>query len=171
MRGHLKPDASLYVVALGSNVRHARHGLPPSVLRAALIAMAGKGIEVVSASPVLSSAPLGPSIRRYANAAALVRASMPPPTLLKALQAIERDFGRRRRGRRWRERVLDLDIVLWGGGTWCARDLSIPHPQFARRMFVLAPLRAIAPSWRDPSTGLTIAQLCARLTRREGAPR
>ncbi|MDE2562117.1 MAG: 2-amino-4-hydroxy-6-hydroxymethyldihydropteridine diphosphokinase [Sphingomonadales bacterium] len=164
-------NQGLYLVALGSNMRHPRHGLPRKVLRIALAAMEDAGIAVLAASPAIESLPLGPSLRRYANAAALVRTGMDPPALLAALQRIERAFGRKHRGMRWRARVLDLDIVLWSGGAWRSDRLTIPHPEFRNRAFVLTPANAVAPGWRDPATGRTIAQLSARLTRRRPAPR
>jgi 2-amino-4-hydroxy-6-hydroxymethyldihydropteridine diphosphokinase len=61
--------------------------------------------------------------------------------------------------------VLDLDIVLWSGGSYAAPDLIVPHPLFRVRDFVLAPAAQIAASWRDPVTGLTVRQLHARLVR------
>ncbi|WP_343520716.1 2-amino-4-hydroxy-6-hydroxymethyldihydropteridine diphosphokinase [Sphingomonas sp.] len=149
--------ASLYVVALGSN-RRGRHGAPEAELRAALAAIDG----VVRASPIIATAPLGPSRRRFANAAALIASDEAPPALLARLKRIERDFGRRR-GRRWDMRVIDLDIILWSGGAWASGDLVIPHPQFRRRGFVLQPLNAIVPDWRDPLTGRTMRQLAMLL--------
>lgn len=150
-----------YLIALGSNVRHHRHGLPPAVLRAALAELAAGGIAVERASHVVSTAPLGPSPRRYANAAALVATDLDPAALLRRLKAIERRFGRRG-GRRWASRVLDLDIVLWSGGAWSSPDLTVPHIAFRERGFVLDPAAAIAPAWRDPVSGLTLRQLAAR---------
>ena len=157
-----------YLIALGSNVRHPRCGAPPQVLRAALKALdSAKGIRLKAASKIVASAPLGPadatSRRRYANAAAIVRSKLDPPTLLARLHKVEQDFGRRRRGRRWGARTLDLDIVLWSGGAWASPGLTIPHPAFRTRDFVLAPALAIARAWRDPLTGLTVAHLAARL--------
>jgi 2-amino-4-hydroxy-6-hydroxymethyldihydropteridine diphosphokinase len=61
--------------------------------------------------------------------------------------------------------VLDLDLVLWSGGAWASDRLVLPHPEFRRRTFVLAPAATIAPAWRDPLTGLTVRQLGARLNR------
>ncbi|MCW4462609.1 2-amino-4-hydroxy-6-hydroxymethyldihydropteridine diphosphokinase [Sphingomonas sp. BT-65] len=148
--------AQLYVVALGSN-RRGRHGAPEAELRAALAAIGG----VVKASPIIATAPLGPARRRFANAAALVESAESPPALLARLKRIERDFGRRR-GRRWDMRVIDLDIILWSGGAWASPGLVIPHPQFRRRGFVLQPLNAIVPDWRDPLSGRTVRQLAAR---------
>jgi len=128
------------------------------------------GLAVEAASPIVDSAPLGPSRRRYANAAVLAASDLPPEACLDRLHEIERAFGRTRTGERWRARVLDLDLILWSGGAWSSERLTIPHPEFRRRDFVLAPAAAIAPAWRDPLFGQTVAQLLARLTRARGLP-
>ena len=155
-----------YLIALGSNVRHPRHGAPPQVLRAALSALAAeKGIRLKATSRILASAPLGTSRRRYANAVAIIRSKLDPPALLARLHALEARFARRRRGRRWGSRTLDLDIVLWSRGRWASPGLTIPHPAYRERAFVLTPALAIARDWRDPLTRLTIAHLAARLRR------
>jgi 2-amino-4-hydroxy-6-hydroxymethyldihydropteridine diphosphokinase len=148
---------SSYVIALGSN-RRGRHGTPADEVRAALAAIGG----VVMTSPLVTTAPLGPARRRFVNAAALIESDDSPPELLARLKAIEAAFGRRR-GQRWTDRVIDLDIVLWSNGAWASDGLTVPHPQFRRRDFVLRPLVAIVPDWRDPVTALTIRQLAARL--------
>ncbi|WP_234026451.1 2-amino-4-hydroxy-6-hydroxymethyldihydropteridine diphosphokinase [Qipengyuania thermophila] len=121
--------------------------------------------EVEAVAPVLRSAPLGPSRRRYANGALVLASALEPLALLAALKELERRLGRRPGGQRWSARVLDCDIVLWSGGGWRSRDLTIPHSAFRARCFVLRPLAAVAPLWRDPATGLTPRHLLARLTR------
>ncbi|MEN9926593.1 MAG: 2-amino-4-hydroxy-6-hydroxymethyldihydropteridine diphosphokinase [Pseudomonadota bacterium] len=153
-----------YLIALGSNKRHHRHGAPAGVLAAALDALAAQGITVLAVAPVLQSAPLGPSRRRYANGAALIESDLGPEELLALLKSTERQFGRRSGGQRWASRVLDLDIVLWSGGAWSSPDLTVPHKSFRQRDFVLRPARALAPLWRDPITGLSLNHLHARLT-------
>ncbi len=160
----------LYLIALGSNRRHHAHGAPENILRAALGLLGKKRIAVKAASKIIASAPLGPSRRRYANAAALVSFAGEPPQLLERLKRIERRFGRPQGGQRWGARVLDLDIVLWQGGAWASPGLTVPHIAFRERQFVLGPARTIAPRWRDPLTGLTIAQLHVRLTRPRSLP-
>ena len=154
-----------YLIALGSSQRHHRFGPPKRVLAAALTALDKAGIKLKCVGPVISSAPLGPSLRHYANSAAVVKSKLEPEDLLFELQAIERAFGRKRRGQRWGSRVLDLDIVLWSGGAWSSPGLTVPHPRFRERPFVLDPAAAIAPCWRDPLSGLSLRQLAVRLRR------
>lgn len=154
---------SSYVIALGSN-RRGRHGAPADEVRAALAALTTIGGDVVMTSPLITTSPLGPARRRFVNAAALVESEDSPPELLVRLKAIEAAFGRRR-GQRWTDRVIDLDIVLWSGGAWASDGLTVPHPEFRRRDFVLRPLVTIVPEWRDPVTGLSVRQLTARRRR------
>lgn len=155
-----------YLIALGSNRRHHRLGSPRQVLDAALLALESDGIDVLAIAPVIETPPIGPSRRRYANGAAIIATPLLPDALLALLKRIEARFGRRR-GRRWSARTLDLDIILWSGGSWYspAPPLIVPHPAYRTRDFVLRPAATIAPNWRDPLTGLSVAQLCHRAAR------
>ncbi|MBX7500707.1 2-amino-4-hydroxy-6-hydroxymethyldihydropteridine diphosphokinase [Qipengyuania sp. YG27] len=155
-----------YLIALGSNRRLPGVGNPRAVLDAAVAALAEEGWQVEAVSRWIDSRPLGPSLRRYANGAALIAGDLDPPETLESLKAIEQAFGRERRGQRWRSRTLDLDIVLWSGGAWHSPELAIPHPAFRERDFVLRPAAQIAPHWHDPVTRLTVRQLWRRAERR-----
>ena len=146
-----------YAIAIGSN-RPGRHGRPEAEARAGIAALG----DVLAASRIVATPPLGPSSRRYANAVAILRSAESPLALLARLKKIERSFGRRP-GRRWGARVIDLDIILWSGGVHVDAALTIPHPAFRSRRFVLDPLGTLVPRWRDPVTGLTIRQLAARV--------
>lgn len=154
-----------YIIALGSNRRHPRHGAPTRVVAAAMAAL-----NPVARSRIISSRPIGPSQRAYANAAVLIECDLTPPALLEHLKAIERDFGRRTCGQRWSARVLDLDIILWSGGIWADKTLTIPHPAYRVRSFVLGPLCDVAPQWRDPLTRFSALQLKACLDRKRPRP-
>lgn len=154
-----------YVVALGSNQRHHRFGAPEKALGAALDRLRTEGLEIIAASRAIRSMPIGPSRRRYANAAVLISCDFRPDDLLEKLKDVEREFGRKSRGERWRARVLDLDIILWSGGLWKSPGLAVPHAAFRDRAFVLSPVTAIAPRWRDPLSGLSMRHLLARLHR------
>jgi 2-amino-4-hydroxy-6-hydroxymethyldihydropteridine diphosphokinase len=150
-----------YIIALGSNRRHARHGAPAHILAAAMAVL-----DPVARSRIVTSRPIGPSQRTYANAAILIESDLTPPALLQKLKGIERYFGRRTSGQRWGARVLDLDIILWSGGVWADQTLTIPHPAYRQRRFVLGPLCEIAPWWRDPLTYFYPPQQKARLDRK-----
>ena len=146
-----------YAIALGSN-RRSRHGSPVETLRAALAELRPIAVSSIRATPAL-----GPAGRSFANAVAIVESDLLPDNLLAELKALERGFGRRP-GKRWGPRVLDLDIILWSEGAWGGPGPIVPHPEFRRRDFVLAPLAELAPDWRDPATGATVRHLLARLT-------
>lgn len=156
--------AAIYAIGIGSN-RRGRHGAPALEVRAAIDALG----NVIATSPIITTPPLGPSIRRFANAAVLIASTESPPALLARLKRIEAAFGRRR-GRRWGARVIDLDILLWSGGTWTDPRLTIPHRDLRRRGFVLHPLAAIAADWRDPVSGRTVRQLAHAVDRPRPRP-
>ncbi|MEO6359048.1 MAG: 2-amino-4-hydroxy-6-hydroxymethyldihydropteridine diphosphokinase [Sphingomicrobium sp.] len=153
----------LYAIAIGSNRPHGRHGSPVGVVRAA-IARLEHDFDLFTASPIVINPARGLAGRDFANAVALVESDAEPPALLRHLKAIERNFGRRG-GRRWGSRVLDLDIIVWSGGHFRSRRLTIPHRQLHRRDFVLDPLAAIAPTWRIDGA-LNARHLASRLGKR-----
>lgn len=126
--------------------------------------------RIIATAPTLTTAPIGPSLREYANGAVLMETDFSPIALLESLKTIERQLGRRRY-RRWGARSIDIDIILWSGGRWSTKSLVIPHPAFRTRDFVLSPLCAIAPEWRDPISGLSVRHLRARLRKATPLPR
>lgn len=153
----------LYAIALGSNRRHVRYGRPADVVSAA-IARLDAGFDLFDSSPIILNKAVGGAGRDFANAVALVESPLRPKAMLAELKKLERDFGRRP-GKRWGERVLDLDLAVWSGGPFHSRGLTIPHSRLTEREFVLGPLAAIAPQWRI-FHGLTAPQLLSRLGKR-----
>ena len=161
------PQAThLYAIAIGSNRRHVRPGRPASVGEAA-IARLDADFTLFDASPVILNKAIGGAGRDFANSVALVESPLAPQAMLGALKSLEREFGRRR-GKRWGERVLDLDLVAWNGRPHITRKLTIPHPRLASRDFVLGPLAAIAPDWRVDGN-LSVRHLLSRLGKRRRA--
>lgn len=156
-----------YLIATGSNMRRPGVGGPRRVLERVPALLQEQGAIIVAQSSIIASAPLGPSLRTYANGAIVMDSDLTPLPVLAMLQGIESSVGRNRRGSRWRARPLDLDIILWNGGIWRSPDLTIPHPLFRERPFVLSPAAEIAPTWHDPITGRTLRQLAAILRKRE----
>ncbi len=156
----------LYAIAIGSNRRHVRYGRPAGVVEAA-IARLDAEFALFDSSPIILNRAVGGAGRDFANAVALVESDLPPPSMLKALKRMEHRFGRRP-GRRWGERVLDLDLIAWDGRRFASRRLTIPHPRLKQRDFVLGPLAAVAPAWRIEG-GLTPRHLASRLGKRRPA--
>jgi len=165
-RSRPQPAAPTAVlVALGSNRCHGRHGSHRAVVRAAVAALQAGGLAVLKVSPVIDTAPIGPSDRRFANAALIGRWAGTPQALLDLLKQTEAAFGRRR-GRRWGARVLDCDLIAFGSAVVQAPGLTIPHPALHRRPFVLEPLLALWPQWRHPRLNLGVRHMAARVARR-----
>lgn len=152
----------IYAIALGSNQPRSSRLTPRKLVERAMERLSRKPFTALASSAVIETAPLGPSQRRYANAAILVRTFLHPDELIEKLHRIERKAGRHRRCRKWSARPLDLDIILWSAGMWACDRLVIPHRSFRERAFVLVPLSQIARDWRDPVTNFSVSQLLAR---------
>jgi 2-amino-4-hydroxy-6-hydroxymethyldihydropteridine diphosphokinase len=76
--------------------------------------------------------------------------------LLRQINEIETRFGRdRARERRWGERTLDIDILLFGGLILSEGGLEIPHPRLKERRFALEPLLELLPEAKEPGTGVS----------------
>ncbi|RED15283.1 2-amino-4-hydroxy-6-hydroxymethyldihydropteridine diphosphokinase [Parasphingopyxis lamellibrachiae] len=144
-----------YLIGLGSN--RYRGGPPRRIVAAAIDTLVAHDLSIIASSSIVETPPLGPGHRNYANAAILVETRLAPGELLALCKTVEAQFGRRG-GKRWGDRSLDLDLLLWSGGCWAGPALTLPHPALAKRKFVLGPLAEIAPDWRHPITGLTIRQ-------------
>lgn len=99
---------------------------------------------------------------RFLNAAAVGESTLPAPAVLDVLLAIEQKFGRERPYER-APRTLDLDLVFYGDAIIDTPILTVPHPRFRDRLFVLAPLAEVAPEWIDPVTRKTVSELLDNL--------
>jgi 2-amino-4-hydroxy-6-hydroxymethyldihydropteridine diphosphokinase len=97
----------------------------------------------------------------FFNAVCRVTTGLEPQALLRFLKNLEREIGRRPRGRRWGPRPIDLDILLYDDRVVDAPELNIPHPRLAERAFVLVPLCELAPELRHPLLGKPMKDLLA----------
>lgn len=154
------------LLAIGANVAGTWGG-PRETLSRLPVELAAYGLPVLAASRLYATAPVGPIEQpEFLNGALRISTDLPPLGLLAILKALERKAGRWA-GVRWGPRPLDIDIVAYGDRSIVAEgpsgQLIIPHPELARRDFVLRPLADIAPDWRHPATSLTIVEMLALL--------
>lgn len=154
-------DPTYVLIGLGSNLGESRH----------MISEAFSFLDGLAAQPVLRSSlwrtsPVDcpPGVNDYVNAAASFPANgLPPLELLAALKACEFEHGRDPDAGRNAPRLLDLDLLLYGGLRMATRRLILPHPRALGRRFVLEPAAEIAADLMWPGTDKTIAQLAAEV--------
>jgi 2-amino-4-hydroxy-6-hydroxymethyldihydropteridine diphosphokinase len=122
-------------VGLGSNLGDRLENL-----RTAVTLLGERGIKVARSSRVYATDPVGgPEQPEYLNAVIEVEAEGSARDLLAACLSIEDRMGRER-GERWGPRVIDLDVLTFGGEEIDEPDLQVPHPRMHERGFVLIPL-------------------------------
>lgn len=118
--------------------------------------------QLIKCSSFYASTPLGPQDQPdFVNAVCAIRTQLNAHELLTALQSIEQSQGRIKK-RHWGERLIDLDILLFGDEAFQTENLTIPHAQMHLRDFVLIPLQEIAPNIEIPNLAC-LSQLIAEL--------
>ena len=149
-------------VALGSNLGDRRAHLDFAVSRLETV------LSNLRASSYRDTDPVDvPGVQSlFLNAAATGETDVSARELLGILLAIERERGRERPFP-GAARTLDLDLVLYGDLVIGEPELTVPHPRFRERRFVLEPLAEVAPDLIDPVTGLSVGQLLARIELRQ----
>jgi 2-amino-4-hydroxy-6-hydroxymethyldihydropteridine diphosphokinase len=154
----MTPDPIPIAIALGSNL-----GNREQQLRGAIAALAPV-IAHLRVSSFRDTEPVGVEAGQplFLNAAAVGETTLSAPAVLDVLLAVERGYGRER-PYTGAPRTIDLDLILYGGDVIERPGISVPHPRFRDRRFVLEPLAELAPEWVDPVTGLTIRELLEAL--------
>ena len=144
--------------------------------REANLQMALRGLtrmaRVEAVSSLYETDPIG-SVKDqppFYNAACRIETGLEPESLLRFLNSLEHEIGRRPGGPVGGPRPIDLDILLYEDRTLESKDLTIPHPRLAERAFVLVPLAEIAPDAVHPERGETIAKF-AEMVSGEGVRR
>jgi len=132
-------------ISMGSNVGDRGRYLTEALRQMS----ATKGIEIRQVAPVYETEPVGVRDQPwFLNTVIEVATNLDPEDLLHVVKEIERSVGRTPRYR-WGPREIDLDILIYEGVNISIEDLTIPHPRMRDRLFVLLPLKALAPDWRD----------------------
>lgn len=156
-----RPGATAYV-GLGSNLGDRQVNVRSAL--ACLERLAG--VDLVHRSRLYETAPVGVLDQPwFVNAAAELHTDLSPAELLCTLKRIEQELGRRP-SRRWGERAIDLDLLLYDHLVLETDQLIVPHPRLWERLFVLLPLAELAPDLRAPD-GRSIGAVVRELSREQ----
>ena len=134
-------------IALGSNIEpRGRY-----IQQALALIDKHKQISVEKISSIYETQPIGGPENQlpYLNAVAKIKTSLTPHELLKYLQQIEQNLGRKR-NIFWGPRTIDIDILLIDSEIISTDELIVPHPLMHERKFVMQPLAQIAPDAIHP---------------------
>lgn len=118
--------------------------------------------KVTSLSAFYVTAPWGfSSENSFLNAACCVESELSPFDILKETQAIERELGRMKKsvGGNYSDRLIDIDLLLYGDLILHTPELELPHPLMTERRFVMEPLVEIAPEVVHPVLGKRLGEL------------
>lgn len=118
--------------------------------------------NIVSKSALYYTEPVGfESENKFVNAVCEVETNLNVHAVLKETQQIEKEIGRNSKSenQQYEDRILDIDILLFGNLIVEEPDLIVPHPRFHLRDFVLTPFAEIAPHTVHPVFDKSILQL------------
>ena len=142
-------------IGLGSKLGKRRENLLRAWARLGRV----KGVKLLVLSKPYKSEPVGmESTNWFINAVGCVQTSLQPEELLAEMLAVEASLGRKRNLQgKPEDRSIDLDLLYWGGRVCGNPRLILPHPQIAKRLFVLLPLAAIGSELIHPVLNKTSA--------------
>ena len=151
-------DTANAYVSLGSNL-----GDRAGNLLLAIRGMLDAGLAVTRLSQIYETEPVETfPQQRFLNMVAELQTTVEPEHLMVQLLRVEESLGRTRDSAKG-PRTIDLDLLLYGDQTVETKLLSLPHPRFHRRRFVLAPLAELAPRLVHPTLDRTISELLEQL--------
>jgi 2-amino-4-hydroxy-6-hydroxymethyldihydropteridine diphosphokinase len=144
---------AIAVIALGSNLGNKRQWL----VKALSLIATTPDIYLTDISPVVESkaltlAGVDSSKPSFLNCVAEIETPLEPEQLLRELQEIEIELGRKRK-ERWGDRNIDIDIITYGDSNYTSKDLVIPHPEAKNRAFVIVPWYLMNQKAKLPGVG------------------
>lgn len=130
-----------YIIGIGTNIGNRKENIENAVEALKLI----PETQVLRVSKIYETEPVGFAQQdSFYNACAEIESALEPNEILGVCLGIEAGFGRIREFKNG-PRVLDLDVILAENNV-SSRNLTLPHPRFKERRFVLIPLLELFPS-------------------------
>lgn len=149
--------ATIYL-ALGSNLGQSKDNIQTAIAK-----LQDKVSDIKTAPYYLSKAVGYKNQPDFTNTAIQGTTYLNPQDLLKFLKLIEKKIGRVERFR-WGPREIDIDIILYDSIILNSNSLTLPHPHFRVRDFVLQPIFDLNPHAFDPVSKLTVSELLDQLS-------
>ena len=148
-------------IGLGANLGNCSENLLQAWSRLGKV----NGIKLLSLSSPYRSAPVGmESENWFINAVGSLETSLEPFELLREMFVVEKSLGRKRvLDGIPEDRSLDLDLLYWGERVSDDPWVTLPHPEIAKRLFVLQPLAEIGPGVCHPVTQKTSVEMLNNL--------
>ncbi len=144
-------------LGLGSNI-----GDRNANLKMALELLKKNNIRPVKKSSVYETGPVGFTGQEdFYNMCLLAEAGEGPADLLNIVKEIEAKMGRKK-AIKYGPRIIDIDILFYDNIMIKEKELSVPHPEIAKRKFVLIPLNEIAGNFVHPELKLSVKELLDR---------
>jgi 2-amino-4-hydroxy-6-hydroxymethyldihydropteridine diphosphokinase len=162
--GVIRPQRGmiLYHLGLGSNLGDRRANIEGAV---AFLQSCGR---VAKRSALYETTPLGmPGAALFYNLVLALESRLTPLDLLAACKEHESSQGRDPENSHYKNRPIDIDILLAGDTVLATPELTVPHPRLCERGFALVPLFEIAPKLVHPLEKATVTQLLSRLRSQE----
>ena len=151
------------LIGIGANLVPDGFDTARAGCEAAIARLPAHGISITAVSPWFETAPVPASDQPWFNNAVIAaRTRLSMHETLRRLHVVESEFGRVRAVRN-EARVLDMDLLDYGGVHSQDNDVMLPHPRLHERAFVLLPLQDVAPDYIHPVSGLTVADMIGAL--------
>ncbi|HKR05268.1 MAG TPA: 2-amino-4-hydroxy-6-hydroxymethyldihydropteridine diphosphokinase [Bacteroidia bacterium] len=150
----MNAEKSKAVLLLGSNSGDRVHYINKALSR--MEKLIG---NTVLKSSLYESSPWGFAEQPdFLNQVAVIKTPLKPVELLKKLKEIEKEIGRTT-SEKWKQRIIDIDILFYDEIIFESEELTIPHPMLHERKFTLVPLIEIMPGFIHPVLKKTISEL------------
>ncbi len=147
-------------ISLGSNLGSGEENILKS-----LELLKENGVGILAVSSFYKTIPEGfLSENLFTNAAAIAETNLDADSLVKLILSIENQLGRTRNTDSYEDRIIDLDVLLFGNEVIETEVASIPHPRMHLRKFVLEPLSEIARNWEHPILKIKIIDILKHLS-------
>lgn len=151
-------------ISLGSNL-----GDREKFLKAAFDYLAAEFLQEAVSSSIYESEPWGITDQpRFYNSIVVGYSEWKPPALVNFFKRLESKIGKRS-STKYGPREIDIDLIAYGNQEWNSDGVTVPHPHFRERSFVVAPLAEVWPDWKDPKTQISAQSLWEALSKKTPA--